>query len=435
MYSGSRQQWATAVVNNNGLLTAVGTGETIVTAKCGTISASKEIGVGVKKLKYAEVVPEQSSYEYCAAAIEPDVTVTLMGQTLQKDMDYTVSYRNNLNAGDAVIVIQGCGDFQEQTLEQSFAISKCVPGNLRVISNGLKYTGSAVHPKVTIQGKQGAFEVPESDYTAVYSTDCVDAGSVMMTLTTKTDNFAGKYTYKDIPFTIQKASIGSDAEISAIENQLYSGNALEPALTITYNGQTLTAGKDYTAIYSENTNVGTATATITGNGNYNGSRKVSFTINPAPIGDCDISIPEQTYTSQPLSPDVTVSKGTTKLTAGQDFTYTPANATAAGDTTITVTGKGNYTGTKTGTFTIKPASLNVAQVAFKNPGAEYTYSGEEIKPEVVVKLSGEGGPGLPEADYKAEYASNTDAGTAKVTVSPSNNGNLNDFSRTSYIQN
>ncbi|MBR1935936.1 MAG: hypothetical protein IJ835_07815, partial [Muribaculaceae bacterium] len=56
----------------------------------------------------------------------------------------------------------------------------------------------------------------------------------------------------------------ADADIADIPNQNYTGEAIEPALTVTYGGEPLTAGTDYTAAYSNNTNAGTATVTITG---------------------------------------------------------------------------------------------------------------------------------------------------------------------------
>lgn len=76
-----------------------------------------------------------------------------------------------------------------------------------------------------------------------------------------------------------------------ISDQTYTGKALKPAPTVTLNGKTLESGKDYTAAYSNNTNVGTATATITGCGAYTGTIKKTFKILSAAVQEKDV-VPE-----------------------------------------------------------------------------------------------------------------------------------------------
>lgn len=75
----------------------------------------------------------------------------------------------------------------------------------------------------------------------------------------------------------------SSASVSAIPSQVYSGSAITPAVTVTYDGTTLTEGTDYTVAYSNNVNPGTATVTITGIGGYTGSTSVTFTIVEPPV--------------------------------------------------------------------------------------------------------------------------------------------------------
>ncbi len=72
------------------------------------------------------------------------------------------------------------------------------------------------------------------------------------------------------------------ATVSDIPDQTYTGSAISPAVTITYENGTVTLvqGTDYVVTYSNNTNVGTATVTITGRGSYTGSLEKTFLINP-----------------------------------------------------------------------------------------------------------------------------------------------------------
>jgi hypothetical protein len=70
--------------------------------------------------------------------------------------------------------------------------------------------------------------------------------------------------------------------IDAIPEQTYTGSEIKPAITVKHavEGSTrpLAHDKDYTLLYSNNTNAGTATVTITGINNYTGSKIVTFKI-------------------------------------------------------------------------------------------------------------------------------------------------------------
>lgn len=67
---------------------------------------------------------------------------------------------------------------------------------------------------------------------------------------------------------------------SAVKDQVCTGKALTPKITVTYSGKTLTAGTDYILVLSGNVNVGTATITIKGKGAYGGTIKKTFDIIP-----------------------------------------------------------------------------------------------------------------------------------------------------------
>lgn len=93
-------------------------------------------------------------------------------------------------------------------------------------------------------------------------------------------NYSGSLSY-DID--IEAKDISSQGiEIKAIEPQKWTGNKIEP--TITINDQNidgspeLIRNKDYTVSYKNNWKVGTATVEITGIGNYTGTREITFEI-------------------------------------------------------------------------------------------------------------------------------------------------------------
>ena len=71
----------------------------------------------------------------------------------------------------------------------------------------------------------------------------------------------------------------ANTTISGIETSYeYTGSEIKPKLTVSYNNRTLTEGTDYTVLYEDNTNIGTATVTVTGIGSYKGSFKRTFEI-------------------------------------------------------------------------------------------------------------------------------------------------------------
>ena len=58
----------------------------------------------------------------------------------------------------------------------------------------------------------------------------------------------------------------------------YTGEAVEPGVTVELDGQTLTEGTDYYVSYTDNINKGTATVTVTFMGNYKGTVTEKFEI-------------------------------------------------------------------------------------------------------------------------------------------------------------
>ena len=93
-------------------------------------------------------------------------------------------------------------------------------------------------------------------------------------------------------------------------------------------------------------------------------QQVSITVTAKNIADESIAatIPEQTYTGEARTPEVAVTDGAHTLAANTDYTVAYSNNINVGTATATLTGMGNYTGTRTVEFTIQPqaATLNVS---------------------------------------------------------------------------
>ncbi len=240
-----------------------------------------------------------------------------------------------------------------------------------------------------------------------------------------------------VTVTVNPASI-SEATVE-IANQVYGeGN---PVPTVTLGDKTLVLDTDYEVTYSNNTDVGTATATITGKGNYTGTATKTFQITKS-ISACTIDEITGTfvYSGTAYEPTVTVKDGNTVLTQGEnnDYTVSYSSNINAGTATVTVTGKGNYTGSVEKHFTIEPQHLSINTSTISIDGT-FTYDGEEKKPNVPTLTVGTKTPVTLTlgTDYTVEYDNNINAGSeAKIIFKPKTGSNytFDEFTKTFTIK-
>lgn len=160
------------------------------------------------------------------------------------------------------------------------------------------------------------------------------------------------------------------AIIADIEDLTYNGKEQHPSPVVTLNSNVLEAGSNYQVTYSEGcTNVGTYTITVTGKGRYTGTLQKTFNIVPYDISGCDIKVENKPYTGDVINVTPTVKYGSITLAQGAEKDYTfvtnPTTVKEGGDYTLTVTGKGNYTGTKEVSFNVyysTPTELSCTNV-------------------------------------------------------------------------
>ena len=220
----------------------------------------------------------------------------------------------------------------------------------------LTYTGNELTQTVTVTVNGKTLTVG-TDYTVSDLTG-TEPGSYPVTVA-GTGNYTGEVTKS---FTISKAQISSAAITYDAGPYGYTGKEWKPEVTVSFNSATLTAGNDYTVSYENNINAGTAKIIITGIGDhFTGSTEKTFTINSAEISGCTFApIADVTYNTEAHTPEVTVAISGRTLEADKDYTVSYASNVNAGTATVTVTGKGNFTGSANTTFTIAKADLNLS---------------------------------------------------------------------------
>ncbi|MBQ8624736.1 MAG: hypothetical protein IJ419_01005 [Agathobacter sp.] len=346
------------------------------------------------------------NYEYCGEAIEPQVTVTLEdGTELEENTDYTVTYKNNLNAGSATIVISFIGTYEEyDDIEKQFTIASISAEDITVedIPDYI-YTGSYIIPELTVTSKLGLALTEGVDYTVSYVNN-KNAGTATAIL-----SFKGNYTgEKEVEFTITPKS-ESGTVVEAIENQTYSGKAITPTVVVLDGNKTLVENTDYTVSYENNINAGPATVVITFIGNYSGSMEATFEIEPMGYSELDISqIPNKIYTGGEITlteEDLMIMNGSTELVYGSDFVITGyMDNVNAGEASVSIEFTGNYKGNAEITFVIEPRPATDCEVS---DIGTFIYSGNEIKPGVYVYF---GEIELEkDVDYTVSYENNVNA--------------------------
>ena len=111
-----------------------------------------------------------------------------------------------------------------------------------------------------------------------------------------------------------------------------------------------------------------------------------------------------TYNGTAQKPTVTVKDGNTPLTEGTYYSVSYDNNVNAGTATVTITGKKDYSGTKTADFIINRKALAEDMVTLSSPS--FTYNGGNQKPNVTVM------DGTTTLTVGTDYTFTNDGGTA-----------------------
>lgn len=411
----------------------VGSAKAVITGKgnyTGSVTKTFEIikantgaeNISKKRIRFKTAVTSIFGYAQ-GKEIKPEIVVESGLDELQENVDYTVSYSNNINVGTATITVIGIGKYTG-TLTKDFTIrpTTLYSHNTKLSQRVFSYDGTPKKPTLSL--KIGTELVEGRDYTATY-TDNVNVG-VVTVIYQGIGNYTG--TLRD---TFQIIATGfARAKIKLSKTSLeYDGKEKRPTVSVLWNTRLLQENIDYKVSYSNNINVGTATVTVTGMGEFSGTLTEHFQIVPGKISQKDISGytvgiggDTFTYTGSEIKPKVQVSSETETLKEGTDYTVSYKNNIEVGTATAVVKGKGNYTGTLTITFKIVKKSqddgnkdkISVGKCDFIVMDDEETYDGTAHKPDVIVawlenKL-------IEGTDYTLSYSNNVNAGTAKVTI-------------------
>ncbi len=209
--------------------------------------------------------------EYTGQPVTPPVTITYSWTTLREGVDYTVTYEDNVEEGLATVTVVGKGVYYGSDYS-FFWINKRQVSDCDITwPADQEYAGKPLTPAVVVK-YHGVTLKKGRDYTVTYANNA-EGG-----LATVTVEGIGVYGgSRDGYFYIDAVSLW-DCSISSIPDQYFTGEFLKPRVTVTWGGEKLRAGVDYTLTYRDNADTGTASVTIKGKGKYYGERTEYFNI-------------------------------------------------------------------------------------------------------------------------------------------------------------
>ena len=243
-----------------------------------TGTASADWWINAASLEDAKVTLNPTEYTYDGTAKTPEAKVEKFGKVLQLNTDYTVSYKNNVNAGTATATITGKGNY-EKTIDAQFVIKKAELDAVTLKNSKLTYILNTEQTvEIASVTTKNGLTVTADNYT-VSGNKGTDAKSYTLTVTAKENtNYTGSATAE---WEIQKKSAKDfTVELDQKEFQ-YDGTAKEPGVTVKDGENVLTLGTHYTLEFKDNVQAGinTAKVIVTGIGNYTDKKEdVTFSI-------------------------------------------------------------------------------------------------------------------------------------------------------------
>lgn len=342
---------------------------------------------------------ELKEYTYTGKAIKPEIRVYDHKTRLQEKKDYTITYKNNINAANRdsqkapTITITGKGNYEGRLIKTFTILPKKISDPDVIVDDiSVAYNKRAQKPVPTVKWngkkltKNKDYSLPEESYT--------DIGSRNITVT-GLGNYTGKRTFE---FVITDGVPMSKVTVTKIPDQVYTGKEIKPLPVVKYKGGLLEANKDYTvSSYENNTEVGTASMFLKGvkGGRFVGTKRVTFKIKAvASLSKAKVSMEfapaEPVYTGKEITlnrvgvtvnvKDADGNLHEVRLIQGTDYTVSYQNNVKAGKATVVFTGMGAYSGTIKKTFKITPRKMDSIQVKIAM-SSSYPYCKGGSKPE------------------------------------------------------
>lgn len=402
--------------------------------ECSVCHSIREEKIPVKEgmdLSRARIVTEQKRLVYNQRPQQPAVAVYWNDEKLAEEKDYALEYRNNIEPGQMEIRITGKGRAYGSasvfcTIEKAPLTLICsgyengstitlTEGQEKNLSCGFKESMEGMPAIEYSSSNPSSFSISKDGVIKAHS-----AGSGTLTIRTEENEhfLEAVLTLQIVVKEKEPQSIAlSDCTIRLTEEtQIFSGAECTPQVEVRApDGSLLILDSDYSLRYSSNLHAGQAFVQVSGMGRVNGSRLLSFVIQPALMESCTVvSLPMETfYTGSPITFPVMVFCHSLQLKEGEDYTLAWSSNLHAGQAKLTVQGKNDFAGTLSRTFLIRPVSIAQAQI--QGLSETYEYDGNPVFPQI--RLDWNGKKLEQDRDYVLELQNNEKPGEATVIIS------------------
>lgn len=260
--------WAASSGGKSGLTAAKVVKKTTKATKATTKKATKK-----QSLAKAAISLSVTSYSYDGNAKKPTPIVRLGGKKLTKGKHYTVSYKNNIKAGTATVVVKGKGSYAG-TRSKAFKITRrsLAKASVALSKTAYVYDGKEKKPTATVKFA-GKRLTRNTHFTVAYRAN-VNAGTAQVTIA-GAGSYTGSVTKQ---FTIAPKPL-TGAVIALSSTSLpYNGQPQRPGVAVRLSGKELRKGVDYEVSYQSNVAIGTPTVVVAGKGNYTAMASKSFKV-------------------------------------------------------------------------------------------------------------------------------------------------------------
>ncbi len=324
-----------------------------------------------------------------------DYVLKYNGKDLVEEKDFSVTFKNDTKAGTATITYTGLGAFTG-SVNKTYKINKADISGVKVLDAAMAewndatesycYTKGGTKPVVTLEG------IPAVNYSVTYSNNKAKAAYTAGAKKNPTIKLTGKGNYtgsKTVYFSITESNIGDlDMTVNDILKSTSPKKYAQTPVILDSNAAKLAAGTDFDKAYDYTYACDTIIIRKIGSGK-NAVTNVEFMTAGDKVEDVDI-IPAGTMIK------------------------------------MTVTGKGNYTGSISEIYTIADAKISDLKFAIKYEAGKsgFAYTGNEIRPgKSMISVKGKDGI---EKDNGGDfydivsYKNNVNKGTATITVKGKN---------------
>lgn len=370
-----------------------------------------------KALTDGDIKAEDITAAYSGRVIKSAPTVWRNDTKLVRNRDYTLTYPQTgtgayQTAGAYPIVIKGKGGYSGtitvyETITKKTLMSKVSVARIgsQTYSNEQMASQGGIRPaslKVIYKGEtllESADGGMTGDYTAAYTNDTAIGTATVTISAVEGSEYAGS---KSVSYKIVGTPIAR-AKVEGIETITYpgpAGDGQQSAYTLTLEDKVLVESKDggktgdYVVSYAgaakkDAVKAGTATIVFQGINEYSGQLKKNYKIQPYPFDEAEVgqeitlsyhtqddpgkelaltslNAVSTPYVKGGSKPVITVTFCGQTLEQGKDYTVNYKNNNALTTTemeekklpVLTISGRGNFKGKLTGTFTITDGRMD-----------------------------------------------------------------------------